>query len=87
MKAFLKGLIYALTLCVIACGIAAAQYQPIPNYIGVGAGQKFRNDINNHLSGVTPIAPRMRGRRCGSAGGGPARRMVVYLRRLGKWRL
>ena len=59
MKAFLKGLIYALTLCVIACGIAAAQYQPIPNYIGVGAGQKFRNDINNHLSGVTPIAPRI----------------------------
>lgn len=36
---------------------AHAQYQPIPNYTGVGAGQQFRDDINNHLSGVTPIAP------------------------------
>lgn len=38
---------------------ARAQYQPIPNYIGIGAGLQFRNDINNHLSGVTPIAPRL----------------------------
>lgn len=36
-----------------------AQYQPIPNYIGIGAGLQFRTDINNHLSGVTPIAPRL----------------------------
>jgi len=49
MKAYLKGLLYAFALCVIACGSAAAQYQPIPNYIGVGAGQKFRNDINLSL--------------------------------------
>jgi hypothetical protein len=28
-------------------------------YTGIGAGQKFRNDVNNHLSGVTPIAPRI----------------------------
>jgi hypothetical protein len=40
-------------------GIARAQYQPIPNYTGVGAGQQFRDDINNHLSGVTPVTPRM----------------------------
>ena len=36
-----------------------AQYQPIPNYIGIGAGLQFRTDINNHLSGVTAIAPRL----------------------------
>ncbi|MBF6559147.1 MAG: hypothetical protein IVW56_02570 [Candidatus Binataceae bacterium] len=42
-----------------AVAIAQAQYRPIPNYIGIGAGQEFRNDINNHLSGVTPIAPRI----------------------------
>jgi len=34
---------------------AWAQYSPIPNYVGIGAGQQFRNDINNHLSGVTPM--------------------------------
>jgi hypothetical protein len=38
---------------------AHAQYKAIPDYIGIGAGQQFRNDINNHLSGVTPIAPRL----------------------------
>ncbi|HLW69468.1 MAG TPA: hypothetical protein VKS22_02485 [Candidatus Binataceae bacterium] len=38
---------------------AKAQYQPIPNYTGIGAGQQFRDDINNHLSGVTPVSPRM----------------------------
>src|SRR6266481_10222834 len=55
----LKAICSAIVLCVIACGSAVAQYQPIPNYTGVGAGQRFRNDINNHLSGVTPIAPRI----------------------------
>ncbi len=39
--------------------LALAQYSPIPNYAGVGAGKQFRTDINNHLSGVTPIAPRL----------------------------
>ncbi len=42
-----------------APGFLHAQFRPIPNYVGIGAGQQFRNDINNHLSGVTPIAPRM----------------------------
>jgi hypothetical protein len=37
----------------------SAQYIPIPNYTGIGAGQQFRNDLNNHLSGVTAIAPRL----------------------------
>ncbi|HTT75602.1 MAG TPA: hypothetical protein VMF50_06425 [Candidatus Binataceae bacterium] len=38
---------------------AGAQYVPIPNYTGIGAGEQFRNDLNNHLSGVTAIAPRL----------------------------
>src|SRR5579864_5407147 len=54
-----KAVCCAIVLCIIACGRAAAQYQPVPNYTGTDAGQKFRNDINNHLSGVTPIAPRV----------------------------
>ena len=36
-----------------------AQFTAIPNYTGVGAGLQFRNDLNNHLSGVSPIAPRL----------------------------
>ena len=48
-----------LTLLTFAAVPARAQYQPIPNYSGVGAGQQFRNNVNNHLSGVTPIAPRL----------------------------
>src|ERR1700741_401861 len=44
----------------IALAVSAnAQYQPIPNYTGVGAGQQFRDDINNHLSGITPITPKL----------------------------
>lgn len=38
---------------------ALAQYKAIPNYVGVNAGLQFRTDINNHLSGATPIAPRL----------------------------
>jgi len=59
MKTLLRAVCGAVIGCVIGCGSAVAQYQPIPNYTGIGAGQKFRNDINNHLSGVTPIAPRI----------------------------
>ncbi|HUO06589.1 MAG TPA: hypothetical protein VMU16_15450 [Candidatus Binataceae bacterium] len=33
--------------------------EQIPNYTGIGAGQKFRMDINNHLCGVTPISPEL----------------------------
>jgi hypothetical protein len=39
--------------------VALAQFQAIPDYSGVGAGAQFRVDVNNHLSGVTPIAPRL----------------------------
>ncbi len=49
----------ALGLVVSTAVLAHAQYRAIPNYVGIGAGLQFRNDINNHLSGVTPIAPRI----------------------------
>jgi hypothetical protein len=39
--------------------LARAQYIPIPDYVGVQAGKQFRTDINNHLSGVSAIAPRL----------------------------
>ena len=42
-----------------AATFAHAQFRAIPNYVGIGAGLQFRNDINNHLSGVAPIAPRI----------------------------
>jgi hypothetical protein len=38
---------------------AHAQYQPIPNFTGVGAGQQFRNAVNGLGSGATPISPRL----------------------------
>lgn len=56
LKAFL---LTALAMAAVSVGDLRAQYTPIPNYVGVGAGLEFRNDINNHLSGVTPIAPRL----------------------------
>jgi hypothetical protein len=49
----------ALAVVIAAVTIADAQFRPIPNYIGIGAGLQFRNDINNHLSGAAPIAPRI----------------------------
>jgi len=42
-----------------AATAAHAQFRAIPNYIGVGAGLQFRNDINNHFSGGAPITPRI----------------------------
>ena len=38
-------------------GIAAAQYQPIPNFSGVAAGVSFRNAINQRFGGQVPISP------------------------------
>ena len=38
-------------------GIAAAQYQPIPNFSGVAAGASFRNAINQRFGGQVPISP------------------------------
>src|SRR5579859_731329 len=48
-----------LAIMVGATAVANAQFRAIPNYVGVGAGLQFRNDINNHLSGAAPIAPRI----------------------------
>ena len=42
-------------------GAAAAQYQPIPNFTGIGAGFNFRQAINQHLSGAQAIAPQIVG--------------------------
>jgi len=49
----------ALAVVIVAVTIAHAQFRPIPNYIGIGAGLQFRNDINSHFSGAAPIAPRI----------------------------
>lgn len=54
-------LVIAFSVCLVSLPgkKANAQYVPIPNYTGIGAGQQFRNDLNNHLSGVTAVAPRL----------------------------
>lgn len=49
----------ALGIWVAAATVAHAQFRPIPNYVGIGAGAQFRNDINNHLSGAAAVAPRI----------------------------
>jgi hypothetical protein len=49
----------ALALWAVAVTVAHAQFRPIPNYVGIGAGAQFRNDINNHLSGAAAVAPRI----------------------------
>src|SRR5579883_1411651 len=54
-----KRLVEVMLLVILTAARADAQYQAIPDYSGVGAGAEFRADINNHLSGVTPIAPRL----------------------------
>jgi hypothetical protein len=48
-----------LAIVVGAAAVAHAQFRAIPNYVGVGAGLQFRNDINNHFSGAATIAPRI----------------------------
>ena len=48
-----------LAIVVATATVARAQFRAIPNYVGVGAGLQFRNDINNHLSGAAPISPRI----------------------------
>lgn len=42
-------------------------FSPIPNFVGVNAGQQFRDAINGALGGATPIAPVIAG---GSVTGG-----------------
>lgn len=47
----------SLAFLLIAAGTAAAQYQPIPNFTGVGAGYNFRQAINQRFSGAQSISP------------------------------
>jgi hypothetical protein len=42
-------------------GTAAAQYRPIPNFTGIGAGFNFRQAINQRFSGAAPISPQIIG--------------------------
>src|ERR1700722_14767749 len=49
----------ALALWAVAVTVSHAQFRPIPNYVGIGAGAQFRNDLNNHLSGAAAVAPRI----------------------------
>jgi len=60
-KVIFAVVVWALALvpAALAQSGSAPNYQAIPNYTGTGAGQQFRNDLNNHLSGVTPISPRI----------------------------
>jgi hypothetical protein len=55
-----------LTICAIAAPVCAQQnlpppgaYQPIPDFTGNLAGLAFRGAINDRLSGVQPITPRV----------------------------
>jgi len=43
----------------LGCGVARAQYVPIPNFTGNLAGQQFRNALNNKLSGADTISPQL----------------------------
>jgi Concanavalin A-like lectin/glucanases superfamily/Pectate lyase superfamily protein len=54
-KTFLGSL---LALAAMASA-AAAQYQPIPNFTGIGAGYDFRQAINQRFSGATAIEPKV----------------------------
>ena len=60
-KSLLKIFLGSLLALAATAGAAAAQYQPIPNFTGIGAGFNFRQAINQHLSGAQSIAPRIVG--------------------------
>ncbi len=55
----MRTLLGGLAMLLAAAGSAAAQYQPIPNFSGVGAGFNFRQAINQRFSGAQPISPAM----------------------------
>jgi hypothetical protein len=57
MQKSLIRLIIVLTALLTIAGTAAAQYQPIPNFTGVGAGYNFRQAINQRFSGAQAISP------------------------------
>ena len=51
----------SLVILAAMAGAAAAQYQSIPNFTGIGAGFNFRQAINQRFSGAQPIAPQFAG--------------------------
>jgi concanavalin A-like lectin/glucanase superfamily protein len=56
MRRYLNAF-FGLLISLLIASPGSAQYQPIPNFTGVGAGQQFRQSVNNRLSGASPIAP------------------------------
>ncbi len=60
-KSLSKTLLGSLLILAAIAGAAAAQYQPIPNFTGIGAGYNFRQAINQRLSGAEPISPQFAG--------------------------
>ncbi len=59
MKTMMRMLSALCVLVFLAAGAAHAQYQPVPNYTGIGAGFNFRQAVNQRFSGSAPIAPRI----------------------------
>jgi len=60
-KSLSRTFLGALPILAAMAGAAAAQYQPIPNFTGIGAGFNFRQAINQRFSGTQPIAPQFAG--------------------------
>jgi hypothetical protein len=60
-KSLLITFLGSLLMVAAMGGAAAAQYQPIPNFTGIGAGFNFRQAINQRFSGAQPIAPQFVG--------------------------
>ena len=60
-KSLLKTFLGSLVALAAMAGTAAAQYQPIPNFTGIGAGFNFRQAINQRFSGAAPISPQIIG--------------------------
>ena len=60
-KSLSRTFLGALLILAAMAGAAAAQYQPIPNFTGIGAGFNFRQAINQRFSGTQPIAPQFAG--------------------------
>ena len=60
-KSLSMAFLGALVALTMLPGAAAAQYQAIPNFTGIGAGFNFRQAINQRLSGAQSIAPQIVG--------------------------
>jgi hypothetical protein len=60
-KSLSKTFLLSLLALAAMAGTAAAQYQAIPNFTGIGAGFNFRQAINQRFSGAAPISPQIIG--------------------------